>query len=110
MKTNTAGEFIRSESSFRNWVTVPVLYDKQRRIIVNNESSEIIRKLNSAFDAWGRKVAAQYPEPVHGGFPQSPGLSRSVATLSSRDVRSRMRWTFVRTNRRILQRCRSSSR
>ncbi len=34
-------------------VTVPVLYDKQRDLIVNNESSEIIRILNSAFDQWG---------------------------------------------------------
>lgn len=32
-------------------VTVPVLWDKERRTIVSNESSEIIRMLNSAFDA-----------------------------------------------------------
>jgi glutathionyl-hydroquinone reductase len=31
-------------------VTVPVLWDKQRRTIVSNESAEIIRMLNSAFD------------------------------------------------------------
>ncbi|MGH1369655.1 MAG: glutathione S-transferase family protein [Maritimibacter sp.] len=31
-------------------VTVPVLYDKQQDVIVSNESSEIIRMLNSAFD------------------------------------------------------------
>ena len=33
-------------------MTVPVLWDKQRGTIVNNESSEIIRILNQAFDAW----------------------------------------------------------
>ena len=33
--------------------SVPVLWDKQRRGIVNNESSEIIRMFNSAFDAGG---------------------------------------------------------
>jgi putative glutathione S-transferase len=33
-------------------VTVPVLWDKQRQTIVNNESGEIIRMLNSAFDRW----------------------------------------------------------
>jgi putative glutathione S-transferase len=33
-------------------VTVPVLWDKERRTIVNNEASEIIRMLNSAFDDW----------------------------------------------------------
>ncbi|OWJ78478.1 glutathione S-transferase family protein [Haematobacter genomosp. 1] len=32
-------------------VTVPVLWDKQRETIVSNESSEIIRMFNSAFDA-----------------------------------------------------------
>ena len=31
---------------------VPVLWDKKRRTIVNNESSEIIRMFNSAFDAF----------------------------------------------------------
>ena len=34
-------------------VTVPVLWDKERGTIVNNESSEIIRMLNSAFDRVG---------------------------------------------------------
>jgi glutathionyl-hydroquinone reductase len=34
-------------------VTVPVLWDKHRNTIVNNESAEIIRMLNSAFDEWG---------------------------------------------------------
>jgi putative glutathione S-transferase len=32
--------------------TVPLLWDQQTRQIVNNESSEIIRLLNHAFDAW----------------------------------------------------------
>src|SRR5216684_8979844 len=33
--------------------TVPVLWDRERRTIVNNESSEIIRMLNSEFDELG---------------------------------------------------------
>jgi len=36
-------------------VTVPVLWDKHRNTIVNNESAEIIRMLNSAFDEWGSR-------------------------------------------------------
>ncbi len=42
-------------------VTVPVLWDKKTRTIVNNESAEIIRMLNSASDAWGRADLDVYP-------------------------------------------------
>ena len=34
-------------------MTVPVLFDKERRTIVSNESAEIIRMMNSAFDGVG---------------------------------------------------------
>lgn len=39
-----------ADASFDGVVTVPVLWDKQRKTIVNNESSEIIRMFNTAFD------------------------------------------------------------
>ncbi|UCB54614.1 MAG: glutathione S-transferase family protein [Thiotrichales bacterium] len=51
-----------SDPAFNGVVTVPVLYDKHRRMIVNNESSEIIRMLNSAFDHWGKADVDFYPE------------------------------------------------
>jgi len=44
--------------------TVPVLWDKERRTIVNNESAEIIRMLNSAFDAYGDASVDLYPAPL----------------------------------------------
>lgn len=47
-------------------VTVPVLWDKERRTIVNNESSEIIRMLNSAFNAYTDARADYYPQPLRG--------------------------------------------
>jgi glutathionyl-hydroquinone reductase len=42
--------YTRSEPTYTGRVTVPVLWDKQTSRIVNNESAEIIRMLNSAFD------------------------------------------------------------
>lgn len=45
-------------------VTVPVLWDKQRETLVSNESSEILRMLNSRFDAWGDAGLDFYPEDL----------------------------------------------
>ena len=45
-------------------VTVPVIWDKQKNTIVNNESSEIIRMLNSAFDGIGAAPGDYYPEDL----------------------------------------------
>ena len=42
--------------------TVPVLWDRKVRMIVNNESSEIIRMLNSEFDEFGDAAVDLYPE------------------------------------------------
>jgi len=44
--------------------TVPVLWDKKTRRIVNNESSEIIRMLNTAFDGITGNRLDLYPEPL----------------------------------------------
>jgi putative glutathione S-transferase len=42
-------------------VTVPILWDKQQNTIVSNESAEIIRMLNSAFDELGATAGDFYP-------------------------------------------------
>ena len=44
--------------------TVPVLWDKQQNTIVSNESSEIIRMLNSAFDGIGATPGDYYPHEL----------------------------------------------
>ncbi len=54
----------RVSPNYDGIVTVPVLYDKKRDMIVNNESSEIIRMLNSAFDEWGDSSVDYYPEAL----------------------------------------------
>lgn len=45
-------------------VTVPVLWDKQTNTIVSNESSEIIRMFNSAFNGIGAKEGDYYPHAL----------------------------------------------
>ncbi|MDJ0948986.1 MAG: glutathione S-transferase family protein [Alphaproteobacteria bacterium] len=42
--------YTAADPTYTGRVTVPVLWDKERKTIVSNESSEIIRMLNSAFD------------------------------------------------------------
>ena len=50
-----------TDPGFDGRVTVPVLWDTREQRIVNNESAEIIRMLNSEFDAWGRADLDFYP-------------------------------------------------
>ncbi|GAB4150942.1 MAG: glutathione S-transferase family protein [Sphingomonadales bacterium] len=53
--------YTQAEADYSGRVTVPVLWDKQTGTIVNNESSEIIRMFNSAFDDVGAKPGDYYP-------------------------------------------------
>lgn len=52
------------DSTYSGRVTVPVLYDKKRDTIVSNESSEIMRMFNTAFDDIGAKPGDYYPEDL----------------------------------------------
>jgi glutathionyl-hydroquinone reductase len=56
--------YTRTDPTYSGHVTVPVLWDKQRHTIVSNESAEIIRMFNSAFDRVGAQPGDYYPEPL----------------------------------------------
>ena len=56
--------YTASHPDFTGRVTVPVLWDKNRSVIVSNESSEIIRMFNSAFNAFTDDRTDYYPEAL----------------------------------------------
>ncbi len=56
--------YTRALPDYTGRVTVPILWDIERATIVNNESSEIIRMLNSAFDAHTAVATDYYPEAL----------------------------------------------
>jgi len=51
-------------------VTVPVLWDREQGAIVSNESADIIRMLNTAFDGLGAAPGDFYPEPLRAQIDQ----------------------------------------
>ncbi len=53
-----------ADANYTGRVTVPVLWDKKKKTIVSNESAEIIRMLNSAFDDVGAQPGDYYPEEL----------------------------------------------
>ena len=53
--------YTMADKNYTGRVTVPVLWDKDQNTIVSNESSEIIRMLNSAFDDNGANDGDYYP-------------------------------------------------
>ena len=60
-KHRLAEIYLLADPRFSGRVTVPVLWDKTRRTIVNNESAEIIRILNSAFSHLAKDTTDYWP-------------------------------------------------
>ena len=56
--------YTAAEPAYTGRVTVPVLWDKTTATIVSNESAEIIRMFNSAFDGIGAKPGDYYPQAL----------------------------------------------
>jgi putative glutathione S-transferase len=56
--------YLAADPHYSGRATVPVLWDKQQKTIVSNESKEIIRMFNSAFDAVGATGPDYYPKAL----------------------------------------------
>jgi putative glutathione S-transferase len=58
--------YVLADPKYTGRVSVPVLWDKEQKTIVNNESSEIIRMLNTAFNGFTNVGTDYYPEALRG--------------------------------------------
>ena len=57
--------YLKADTNYEGRVTVPVLWDKQTRTIVSNESAEIIRMFNTAFNHLTGNTYDYYPQALH---------------------------------------------
>ncbi len=62
--------YLKADPRFTGRVTVPILWDKRTATIVNNESSEIIRMLNSAFDDFADARLDFYPPALRAAIDE----------------------------------------
>jgi len=62
--------YVKADPNFTGRVTVPILWDKKTNSIVNNESSEIIRIFNSAFNDITGNTQDFYPEELRFGIDE----------------------------------------
>ena len=56
--------YLKADDNYTGKVTVPVLWDKERETIVSNESADIIRMLNTAFDGITGNTDDYWPEEL----------------------------------------------
>lgn len=66
--------YTKADPQYSGRATVPILWDKERETIVSNESSEIIRMFNAAFDEIGAARGDYYP----------PELQADIDTVNAR--------------------------
>ncbi len=65
--------YLKANPNASGRVTVPILWDKTRETIVSNESSEIIRMFNSAFDGITGNTDDYWPEALRGEIEEVNG-------------------------------------
>ncbi|MEL6841238.1 MAG: glutathione S-transferase family protein [Pseudomonadota bacterium] len=73
--------YLKADSGISGRVTVPILWDKERKTIVSNESSEIIRMFNSAFDGITGNADDYWPEELRDAI--APVNDRIYDTLNN---------------------------
>jgi len=78
--------YIKTDPKVSGRVTVPILYDKQQETIVSNESSEIIRMFNSAFNDITGNTDDYWPSRLHAEIEEVN--SRIYDTLNNGVYRS----------------------
>jgi putative glutathione S-transferase len=92
--------YARADPRHSGRVTVPVLWDKQRHTIVNNESADIIRMFNSAFDGLGARPGDYYPAPLRADIDRinariydtvNNGVTRRASPAPKKPTRRRWR-------------------
>ncbi|WP_299599757.1 glutathione S-transferase family protein [uncultured Tateyamaria sp.] len=73
--------YTKADPKFSGRVTVPILWDKKRKTIVSNESSEIIRMFNSAFDGITGNTRDFWPQELRDAI--APVNDRIYDTLNN---------------------------
>ncbi len=73
--------YTKAEPQVSGRVTVPILWDKEHETVVSNESSEIIRMFNSAFDGITGNTQDFWPEDLHAEI--EPVNNRIYNTLNN---------------------------
>jgi putative glutathione S-transferase len=63
-----------ADAKYSGRATIPILWDKHERTIVSNESAEIIRMLNTAFDGVGANHNDYYPAELRGEIDELNAL------------------------------------
>ncbi|WP_261643318.1 glutathione S-transferase family protein [Erwinia mallotivora] len=62
--------YLEADSQYSGRVTVPVLWDKRQNTLVSNESADILRMFNSAFDEVGALAGDYYPPELRDDIDQ----------------------------------------
>lgn len=63
----------RGDSAFSGRATTPLLLDRASGRLVSNESAEIVRMFNAAFDGVGARAGDYYPAPLRGAIDEIEG-------------------------------------